>query len=278
MVMENNNQDHTKMVEDFWRGYLLEGPPAGKIRRQRFYQMLPSDARCRFCQAPFNGVPGSFVKNVFRVYPSRYNPHYCNVCDEFSKQFQGGAEVPITMLFADIRGSSSLAESIGAKEFSMLINRFYIKSTNVLTRAGGLIEKLVGDEVTSIFSRGLAGDNYHLVAIQAAQDLLRSIGYTAENGTQIQVGIGIHSGETFVGSVGKPSGVMEVAALGEVPNIASRLTSLAGPGEILVSADTVEAAGVSTHSLEQRRLKLKGHEKEITAFAFHAHDTVNPNQ
>lgn len=246
----------------------MEGPPMDKIRRRRFYLMLPSEARCRFCQAPFRGIPGALTKTVFGVFPSRYNPHYCNVCDEFSKQYQGGAEVPITILFADIRGSSRLAEKIGAKEFSQLINRFYINSTNVLTQAGGLIEKLIGDEVTAIFTRGLAGQNYTKTAIDAARDLLRATGYGSNKKPWVQVGIGIHSGTAFVGSVGKPNGVMEVAALGDVPNTAARLTSMAGPGEILVSEETATAAGESTDGVEKRRLQLKGHEKEINVLVY----------
>jgi adenylate cyclase len=266
VIVEEKNQTPTTEVEDFWREYLVAGPPADKIRRSRFYLMLPSQARCRFCQAPFHGLPGSFVKTVWGVQPSRYNPHYCNVCDEFSKQYQGGAEVPLTMLFADIRGSSGLAEKIGAKEFSELINRFYVTSTEVLTRAGGLIEKLVGDEVTAIFTRGLAGDSYTGAAIAAALDLLRATGHGGNREPWVQVGIGIHSGTAFVGSVGKPNGVMEVAALGDVPNTAARLTSMAGAGEILVSEESAKAGGENTQAVEQRRLQLRGHEKDISVF------------
>jgi adenylate cyclase len=80
------------------------------------------------------------------------------------------------------------------------------------------------------------------------------------------VGIGIHSGEAFVGSVGQPNGIMEVAALGDVPNTASRLTSLAGPGEILVSEDTMKATQLEFLDLEKRHLDLKGRSEGIDAF------------
>ena len=59
---------------------------------------------------------------------------------------------------------------------------------------------------------------------------------------------------------------MEVAALGDVPNTASRLASLAGPGEILVSEDTIEAAKFDREGLEKRQIELKGHEKEISVY------------
>ena len=264
--MNSNTQTHEMMVAEFWRQYFTEGPPKEHLRKSRFYRLFPSDTRCKWCLAPFDGVPGAITKNVFQTYPSRYNPHYCNVCDEFSNKYQGGAEFPLTMLFADIRGSSALAEKIGPKEFSELINRFFIKSTHVLTGFGAMIEKLVGDEVTAVFSRGLVGDDYFGQAIKAAKSLLLETGHGSEKEPWVPIGIGIHSGESFLGSVGKPNGIMEVAALGDVPNTASRLASLAGPGEILVSEYTIKAAKVNPEGLEKRQLILKGHEKEITAF------------
>jgi adenylate cyclase len=116
----------------------------------------------------------------------------------------------------------------------------------------------------------LSGENYPGQAIEAAKKLLRETGHGDEKPAWVQVGIGIHSGEAFIGSVGKPNGIMEVAALGNVPNTAARLTSLAGPGEILVSEYTIKAAKLDTGGLEKRQLKLKGHEKEIIAYVIHA--------
>jgi len=268
--MENKDLVHDREVEDFWRTFFTQGPPPEKVRRTKFYRLLPSETRCRWCRAPFDGLSGAFVKNIFQTYPSRFNPHYCNVCDAFAHKFQGGAEIPLTMLFADIRGSSELAENIGPKEFSELINRFFVKATHILTGAGAMIEKLVGDEVTAVFSEGIAGENYYGAAIEAAKEVLHQTGHSLGDLPWVQVGIGIHSGIAFLGSVGKPNGIMEVAALGEVPNIASRLTSLAGAGEILVSEQTLTAAGMDPAGLEKRQLALKGHTQEITVYVIQA--------
>ena len=264
--MDDKNKTQEKMVEGLWRQYFIEGPPPEKLRLNRFYRHLPSETRCKWCMAPFDGFSGSIAKNIFQTYPSRYNPHYCNVCDDFSNKYQGGAEIPLAMLFADIRGSSALAEKIGPKKFSALINRFFIKSTHIITGYGAMIEKLVGDEVTAVFTRGLVGENYFGQAIEAAKNLLIETGHNNESGPWVPVGIGIHSGHSFLGSVGKPDGIMEVAALGDVPNTASRLASLAGPGEILVSEDTIEAAKFDREGLEKRQIELKGHEKEISVY------------
>jgi len=268
--MNNKEQVQETMVEGFWRQFFTEGPPKEKVRRKHFYRHLPSETRCKWCLAPFEGVSGLIAKNIFKTFPSRYNPNYCNVCDDFANKYQGGAEIPLTMLFADIRGSSELAEQIGPKEFSELINRFFIKSTFVLTGFGAMIEKLVGDEVTAVFSSGLSGKNYFARAIEAAKKLLLDTGHKDDLGPWVSVGVGIHSGESFLGSVGMPNGVMEVAALGDVPNTASRLAAEAGPGEILVSEQTILAAKLDTTGLEKRKLVLKGHSKNITAYVLHA--------
>jgi adenylate cyclase len=257
------------MVEQFWHSWIMEGPPKGKRRQQRFFRFLPSDTRCKICFAPFDGTSGTLVKTIFQVSPSRFNPHYCNFCDDFAKKYQGGAEVPITMLFVDVRGSTALAESIGQKEFGSLINRFYVESTTVLSYADALIEKLAGDEVTAMFTRGVTGEEYSRKAIEAGKELLKVTGHGNGKEPWIPVGIGIHTGETFVGSVGQPNGIMEVAALGDVPNTASRLTSMAAPGEILVSADAMIDAQMNTKDLEKRHLDLKGRSEGIDAYVLH---------
>jgi adenylate cyclase len=267
--MDNKDSAREDMVEGFWHTYFMEGPPRGKVLKQRFYKSLPARSRCKFCFAPFDGTGGAVIKTIFQVYPSRFNPHYCNVCDDFAKKYQGGAEVPVTMLFADIRGSTTLAEKIEPRALSGLINRFYVKSTYVLSHAGAMIEKLAGDEITAVFAPGLAGEAYARQAVDAARELLRETGHADEGGPWVPVGIGLHSGVAFVGSVGRPGGNMEVAALGDVPNTTSRLTSQAGPGEILVSEETLRLAGVDTQGLERRQLALKGRSEPIDAFVLH---------
>jgi adenylate cyclase len=267
--MDDQDSARDDMAETFWYTWCVEGPPKNKVVRGRLYKALPARERCRFCFAPFDGASGAVVKTVFQVYPSRLNPFYCNVCDDFAKKYQGGAEVPVTMFFADIRGSTALAEKIEPKVFSELINRFYVVSTRVLSNTGAMIEKLAGDEVTAILVPGLVGEDYARKAVDAARELLRETGHADEGGPWVPVGIGLHSGVAFVGSVGRPDGIMEVAALGDVPNTAARLTALAGTGEILASEETLRLAGVDTEGLERRQLTLKGRSETIDALVLH---------
>jgi len=74
-------------------------------------------------------------------------------------QRQGGTEIEITMLFADVRGSTTLAEGMTPAEFRNLINRFYKASSTELIRSEAMIDRLVGDELVGYFVPGIAGSN-----------------------------------------------------------------------------------------------------------------------
>jgi adenylate cyclase len=185
------------------------------------------------------------------------NPRFCSICEHFARTHPGGVELELSMLFADIRGSTTLAETMGTAEFTQLINRFFMAATNVLVKSDGLIDRLRGDEVFAVFLPLFAGANHSRVAVEAAQALLHATGHGESRGPWVPVGVGVHTGVAFLGTVGS-QGVTDLTALGDAVNTASRLASLAGPGEVLVSDATCAAAGLDRGSLESRRLELKG--------------------
>jgi len=225
---------------------------------REFLRHLPRDPRCKFCNAPFKGFGATLVQLVFNKRPSQYSTRLCTVCENFAREHLGGAEVEMAMLFADVRGSTPLAERMRASEFSQLINRFYQLAAQVLIQSDALIEKLIGDSVTGLYFPGFVGPDYVQQAIEAAHDLLRVTGHADLKGPWIPVGVGVHSGIAFAGAVGSKDGVTEFTALGDAVNLAARLASHAGAGEIIVSEDACTAARLDTRSLEQRQLSLKG--------------------
>lgn len=188
--------------------------------------------------------------------PSRYNPRFCVKCEVW--EHPGGAEVILTMLFADVRGSTTLAEQMNAREFSQLINRFYTVATHVLIRTDALVDRLMGDQAIGLYIPGFAGPTHPRKAIEAAQELLRLTGHRDSKGPWLPVGIGVHTGPAFVGVVGDENSTADFTALGDNVNITARLASQAGPGEILVSDATYAAAGIDLGELEHRQLELKG--------------------
>lgn len=199
---------------------------------------------------------------------SRYNPRYCQDCERY--EHPGGAEIPLTMLFADVRDSSVLAERMSATEFSRLINRFYVTATDILIGVDALVDRLIGDEVVGLFIPGLAGPDHSRKAIDAAQKLLTQTGHGDSNVPWVPVGVGIHTGTAFVGVVGgtdkRPT---DFTALGSNVNIAAHLASQAETGEILISEAAYSSSRLSLGNLQSRHLDIKGQEKKMDVWALH---------
>lgn len=257
-----------KLFTNFWAKYppeqqwlmVLQGKDPALRRYRHILALLPADPRCKFCNAPFRGPGAPLVRIVGRG-RSRLNPRFCRMCLETIPV--GGAEIEHTMLFADVRGSTTLAEKMNASEYSQLINRFYVSSTEVLTRSDALIERLVGDQVIGLYIPGFAGPDHAGKAVRAARELLRVTGHGDHDGPWIPIGIGVHTGIAFVGAVGSEDGVTNITALGDAVNVAARLSTQAGPGEILISEDTYKAARLQANGLEQRQLELKGRSQPV---------------
>jgi adenylate cyclase len=247
--------------DDQWR-YFLAGTHPALTRNRHLYGLLPANPRCKWCNAPFAG-PGAAVMRMIGKRPSRLNPRYCNICDRFASQHIGGAEIELSMVFADIRGSTTLAEQMSPAEFSRLIDRFYREATDVLVRFDALIDKLAGDQVSAYLVPGFTGPAHAEAALQAARQLLRATGHSSREGAWIPVGVGVHTGTAFVGAVGSKGGLTDVTALGDAVNTAARLASNAGPGEILASEATCQAAGLSNERSTKRALNLKGKSEPV---------------
>jgi adenylate cyclase len=192
---------------------------------------------------------------------SRYNPRFCEKCKVF--EHPGGAEIILTMLFADVRGSTTMAERMSAREFSQLINRFYKAATHVLIQADAMVDRLLGDEAIGLFIPGFAGPEHPRRAVEAAQELLRLTGHREAKGPWLPVGIGVHTGPAYVGVVGSEESTADFTALGDSVNTTARLASQAGAGEILVSDATISSAGLNITGLEHRQLELKGKSEPI---------------
>jgi adenylate cyclase len=222
-------------------------------RLRHIFQLLPNDPRCKLCSAPFQGAGGIVVRTLFGKQRSNLNPHFCNMCEEAARMFPGGAEVQMSMLFIDVRGSAVLAEQMSATVFSQLINRFYVSATRTINEEDGLVEKLAGDAVAAFWGAGFAGPHYVARTVKAAQKLL---GVMAKE--KIPVGIGVHFGVAYFGVMGTVDGLTNISAIGDEVNKAARLASQAAAGEIIVSEQALQGAAIDGSDLEARSLELKG--------------------
>lgn len=240
-------------VEKLWHEWFMTSAFSAEKRIHRMLRLLPHEPRCKFCNAPFQGIGSIIVRAVYGKKQSSLNPRFCSVCEDFAGKFPGGAEVEMSMLFADVRGSTALSEQMSPMDFSRLINRFYVDSTNAIIEEDGLVEKLAGDAVAAFWGAGFAGQDYVQRTLKAAQNILRRMARQ-----QIPVGIGVHSGIAYFGAMGTAEGLMDISAIGDEVNTAARLASKAAAGEIVVSEQALRKAGMDGRELESRSLELKG--------------------
>jgi adenylate cyclase len=218
----------------------------------RLMRNLPGDPRCAICRAPYGGFGGR-VMGRFGFAPSRKNPRLCSQC--FEKAPMGGVEMDVGILFADVRGFTSLAERQAPDAVATLLNRFYATAVDVLCEHA-IIDKLVGDEVMALYLPGVfPGEPAHHMFADA-QALLAASGYL-ENRPWVQLGIGLDFGSAFVGNVGSGD-VKDFTAIGDVVNTAARLQAAAASGEIVMSSRVHERAGERVSGAEMRQLELKG--------------------
>ncbi|MDX1613611.1 MAG: adenylate/guanylate cyclase domain-containing protein [Candidatus Promineifilaceae bacterium] len=181
------------------------------------------------------------------------------------RKHPGGAEIEITMLFADVRGSTTIAEKRSPARFSQFINRFYKAATDVLLASDAIIDRLIGDEVVGIYAPGIAGAEHARRAVDAALKILSVTGHQEPSGPWAPVGAGVHTGVSYVGTVGSQAGAMDLTALGDVPNVAARLAGQAAIGEVVISNTVCLAAELNPDKLEERQLFLKGRTEPVEA-------------
>ncbi|HEY3522389.1 MAG TPA: adenylate/guanylate cyclase domain-containing protein [Candidatus Limnocylindrales bacterium] len=241
--------------EQFWYDYLTRGD--GMERRVRgVFKLIPASPRCQLCAAPFAGL-GAPVMRALGKHASVKNPRVCSSCFDFMERHHGGAEIEATFLFADIRGSTAIAERIPARQFSALLDRFYAVATQVVFDHDGSVDKFVGDELVAAFFPLMSGDRHVTLAIDAATSLLRATGHGSAQGPWVPVGAGVHSGMAWVGAVGDANHT-ELTAVGDTVNTTARLAAAAATGEVLVTASAARTAGIDGETLERRSLELKG--------------------
>jgi len=240
------------------RGDVMMRGMRGVMRR------APSSPRCALCCAPFAGIGGR-VMRLGGFAPSRKNPRWCRRC--FEEAPLGGVEIEIAVLFADVRGFTSMGERMPPDQLAALMNRFYAAATDVLSKADAVIDKLAGDQVMALFVPGLARRGPALQCAEAAELLLRSVGFASDEEPWLPLGVGLDLGRAFVGNVGSGE-VKDFTALGDVVNTASRLQGQAKAGQIVLSERIYSQVAERFPGARQVELELKGKEAPVAARVF----------
>ena len=264
-----------KSPEDAMRGFLL-GEDPGMARMRRVLRRVPDGPHCKLCAAPFEGPGGAVLRHVgFARFPG--NPAICSSCIKgLNKMGVYGAEIPASLLFADIRGSTGIGERMSPTDFRSFLDRFYTLSSTTILDNDGIVDKFVGDEVIGLFFMAISGSEHSAAAIRAARAMLEAVGRAdASASGPIPVGAAVHTGVAFVGSTGAGGQVSDFTALGDVVNTTARLASEAAAGELLVSVDAATAGGLDSVGLDHRTLSVRGRSDAIEVVSVRPATVVN---
>jgi adenylate cyclase len=198
---------------------------------------------------PIRGVISAPFR-AFGVRPSRMNPNTCTICELMFTKVMRARKITIdaTIMFADLRGYTSLSQSQSADAVSGLLDAFYDECASAIWEHDGLLNKTIGDAVMAVFNFPLKREAHARNAVLAARDiqknwrdrreaLVAAHGLTA---SELGIGIGIHSGELSFGEFGRSH--RDLTAIGTVVNTASRAQSVAQADQILVTKTVFERA------------------------------------
>ncbi len=172
-----------------------------------------------------------------------------------------------SILFADIHGFTGLSEKIALEQLHELLNQYFRLMIDQCAAHDGVIDKFIGDKIMAVFTSGV-GDGA-LSATRAAVAIQREIEAlnktrAATGAEPIEIGIGINTGEVVMGTVGSEER-MSFTVIGDVVNVADRLQSLAGPGDIYLGEHTRDLLGTAfeIEELGQRSLRGRTHVETI---------------
>jgi class 3 adenylate cyclase len=261
-----------KNYDEEWKYVFITGHPDLVGLRAEFLAM-PANSRCSFCYAPFD-ISGPLADRG----PSTRNPLNCCACDIWiAGHHPGGVRSDFPMLAVDIRGSVGLAESMNSDEYQRRFeDPFFGATIRTVNETDGFCAEVRGDEVMAIWPSGFSGIGCARKALEAARRLVQDVPPKTLDGSLIPFGIGIHMGDTTIGTQPRDGIFQRVAITGDGPNTCSRICAEAGAGEALISERVCSAAGISTLGLEKRLLTLKGKRDQVLVYALTAQSRIDP--
>jgi adenylate cyclase len=182
----------------------------------------------------------------------------------------GGARRRVVVLFSDIRGFTSIAERMSPEEIAGLLTEYFTQMVEIVFAHGGTLDKFIGDAVMALWGAPLAREDDAGQAIQAGIEMQRTLArlnreWRPSGRQELTIGIGINVGEVFAGNIGS-NRRLEYTVLGDAVNIASRLCSKAGPGEILISEPLYAALGEPPPVTGLHPLPLKGKAQPVPVY------------
>lgn len=183
----------------------------------------------------------------------------------------GGSRKDITVIFVDIRGFTTLSESVEPEEIVGILNEYLNLTANCIFEYGGTLDKFIGDATMAIFNAPLPLAQHELQAVKTAWAMKEGAAALEQQlqeryGKSVQFGIGIHTGPAVVGNIGSKTR-MDYTAIGDTVNTAARLESNANPGQIILSEKVYEQVKDAIIAESLGEINVKGKMEGITIYA-----------
>jgi adenylate cyclase len=210
------------------------------------------------------------VRELFGRYVS---PEYVRrLADDYENVQLGGARAPVTLLFSDIRGFTSLSERLPAETVIRMLNEYLERMTEVVFRHGGTLDKFIGDAVMAFWNAPVPMADHATRAVEAALDMLVELESLNERWqiegapARIRIGIGLNTGEAIVGNIGSLTRKLDYTAIGDSVNLAARLEDLTREyaTAIIISEATRHELDASRYEMRPLgEVRVKGKEQAV---------------
>ena len=184
----------------------------------------------------------------------------------------GGKKAVVTVLFADIRGFTSISERLTAEEVSLILNEYFTEIEPIITKYNGVINKFIGDAVMAIFGEPIQDINHAKNAVLCANEMLKKVDelrdkWLFEGKPKIEIGIGINTGEAFVGNIGSEKR-LEYTVIGDMVNFASRIESYnkVYKTNLLISSTTYSYVSSIADVIKISEVTIRGKSKKMDIY------------
>lgn len=184
----------------------------------------------------------------------------------------GGKRANVTVLFADIRGFTSMSEKMSAEEVSVILNEYFTEIEPIISKYNGVINKFIGDAVMAIFGEPIQDKDHAQNAVRCANEIFEKLEilkqkWIKEGKPKIEIGVGINTGEAFVGNIGSEKR-LEYTVIGDMVNLASRIESYnkVYKTRFLISAFTYEKVRNIVDVIKISEVTIRGKAKKLNIY------------
>lgn len=195
-----------------------------------------------------------------------------NVVQNIDSIKLGGKRAEVTVLFADIRGFTSISEQLSAVEVTNILNEYFSALVPIIEKHHGVLNKFMGDAILAIFGEPINNENHPVDAVKCANKILKKVKslqekWLEEGKPRIEIGIGISTGEVFIGNIGSESR-LEYTVIGDTVNTASRIENYnkVYRTNFLISEETYLRVQKHVDVLKIREVSIRGKAKKINIY------------